>query len=244
MNEWQLTRYLIDSKKCIDSLLYIELNFNKIINLDLREIIESKLRLFYINLCVVLDYSFSRKERKELKKNDKIVEKIYYERDKNYAHKDIDYEKIVSIELSDIVHKVKKELEYCFELCRKKLPSNITIDYVSYDRNLFRFANSITPLIEEQINKTLYRVSKKENGKKYNIFDDTEDLKYVDNKNDYAIIIENGLILKEGLQNRQDSCIKFNVLHDENMWCGLLKNSEEIFGLEEKAFIKMLNDIK
>ena len=93
MNEWELARYLIDSKKCIDTLMYIENNFESLSNLDLKSIIDSKLRLYYIDLCIIFDYSFNKTELKKLKSDDKIVKKIYYERDKNNAHKDIDYKK-------------------------------------------------------------------------------------------------------------------------------------------------------
>lgn len=32
------------------------------------------------------------------------------------------------------------------------------------------------------------------------------------------MIVDDGLTFEEGLQNRQDMCIKVNVLYDENMW--------------------------
>ena len=34
----------------------------------------------------------------------------------------------------------------------------------------------------------------------------------------YCVIIENGLNSYEGLQNRQDSCIKVNLLYGQKMW--------------------------
>ena len=93
MTSWELARYLIDAKKVIDSLMYIDINNDKMRNLDLRSIINEKERLFYINLVVVIDNCFNKKESKELKRTDSIIDSIYYERDKNNAHKDIDYKK-------------------------------------------------------------------------------------------------------------------------------------------------------
>ena len=41
-------------------------------------------------------------------------------------------------------------------------------------------------------------------------------------------MIENGLNSKEGLQNRQDSCIKINVLFNQNVWATPNENSLRI----------------
>lgn len=113
MNEWELARYLIDSKKCIDSLMYIENNFEPLSNLDLKSIIDSKLRLYYIDLCIIFDYSFNKTE-------------------------------------------LKNKLLYCFKVCQNSLPKEITLDYVTYDKNLFRYVNMITPEIENKLNELLY----------------------------------------------------------------------------------------
>ena len=37
MIEWELARYLIDAKKNIDSLLFIQLNIDKLTNLNIKE---------------------------------------------------------------------------------------------------------------------------------------------------------------------------------------------------------------
>ena len=131
MNKWELARYLIDAKKCIDSLLYINDNYDKLSNLNLREIIENKIRHFYINLCVVFDKSFSKNELGKIKKSSDAVNHIYYERDKNYAHKDVDYKKNQNQKLINVINTMKRELQNCNEICCNKLPKEITIDYVS-----------------------------------------------------------------------------------------------------------------
>ena len=244
MNDWQLARYLIDAKKCIDSLLYIDENIDSISNLDLYEIIEAKLRHFYINLCILLDNGLSSTILKNLKKEDDIIKNIYYERDKNYAHKDINYERKEFDNRKSLICKLQKEIEYCFKVCKEKLPKCITINYVSYDKNLFRFANQISPILEKKLKNVLYSNNNLINGENYKVFNDTEEIKNVANNNEYAVIIENGLTLKEGLQNRQDSCIKLNVLYNLNTWCTISQKDENILEINEKDFIASLNVIK
>lgn len=244
MNEWQLARYLIDAKKCIDSLLYINHNFKKLNNLDLREIVESKLRHFYINLCIIIDYSYKKKDLSEIKKNDEAIRKIYYERDKNYAHKDENYQKEDFLKLNNLINRLKKELKYCLENCKNKLPKDISIDYVSYDKNLFRFVNQISPELEQKIKNVLYQNETTNSNKKINVFDDTEDIKKIKDNNNYAVIVENGLTLEEGFQNRQDFCIKINVLHGLNVWCTTSSNYTDIFAEYETMFLKLLKELK
>lgn len=244
MNGWQVARYLIDAKKCIDSLLYIDNKFTDMSNLDLFEIIEGKIRHFYINLCIVFDNSFSIKEIKTLKKDDEIVNQIYYERDKNYAHKDVDYKKKAFTSRKSLIRKLKKELNYCLKVCEEKLPKCITLNYVSYDKNLFRFVNQISPLLEQELNALFYGDENFTEGKMYKVFNDTENIKNVINKEEYAVIIKNGLTLKEGLQNRQDSCIKINVLHNQDMWCTISSECKNLLEEDEKAFVDFLNKYK
>lgn len=244
MNEWELARYLMDSKKCIDSLMYIENNFEQLSNLDLKSIIDSKLRLYYINLCIIFDYSFNKTELKKLKADDKLVNKIYYERDKNNAHKDVDYKKN-NQEFDVLISELKNKLLHCFEVCQNSLPKEITLDYVAYDRNLFRFVNMITPEIENKLNKLLYiqKDLNHDDSKELKVFNDTEDIRTIIYSNEYSVLIDNGIILKEGLQNRQDSCIKINVLYKQNVWLKINATSE-LLEENEKMFVKLLSKIK
>ncbi len=244
MKKWELTRYLIDAKKCIDSLLYINENFDKLINLDLREIIENKRRHFYINLCIIFDNSFSKQELKKIKNDSKIVDHIYYERDKNYAHKDDDYIKGKEAKLIGIIDRMKKELKECNEICEQKLPKEITIDYVSHDMNLFRYINLISVELENKIEKVLYCKDKVKEGLEYKVFDDTEDIREVNENTEYAVILKNGLTMKETLQNMQDAFIKINVLHNANMWVKLNGTQRHILDSDEQLHIKMIDEIR
>ena len=89
MNKWELSRYLIDAKKSVDSILFINEHIKKIANLDIRGRVASLRRDFYINCCVVLDKSFPKDKKKICE--DEVISSIYYERDKNGAHKDENY---------------------------------------------------------------------------------------------------------------------------------------------------------
>lgn len=68
LNKWELARYLIDAKKSIDSILFIEDNKQALLNIGIREEVESRRQQFYINCGEVLDARFSKK------KNEKFVE--------------------------------------------------------------------------------------------------------------------------------------------------------------------------
>ena len=226
MNKWQLARYFIDAKKDIDSIMFISKNVLKLRNLDLRRIINYKLTEFYINLCVVYDKSLNR-GKVHLKKEDEIIKSTYYERDKNYAHKDDDYEK-VEFKYDNIITILKRRLEHCSNICKDFLPIDITIDYVIYDRDLYRFIGNIDYNKEEQIKSLLYPEYNNKSGvplKTVKAFYDTEDIKDVNSSEDYGVIFEAGICFEETIQNLQDSCIKSNVLYNQNMWCTLNKKS-------------------
>lgn len=226
MTPWEIAKYLIDCKKDIDSIMFISENVRSISNLNLKSILDSRLRDFYIKIRVVYDKSFSKKEKIKLCQTDAVLERTLYETDKNYAHKDDNY--IPSeVEFAELISTLKERLEHCKELCKSCIP-NITLDYVPYDRDLYRFINCITPAVEEELQRKLYpRYTKTFNetlGKGVKTFHDIENIKMINNPGDYGVIMECGLNELEGLQNRQDACIRVNVLFNQNMWCTLRKN--------------------
>lgn len=125
------------------------------------------------------------------------------------------------------------------------MPKEITLDYVAYDRNLFRFVNMITPETENKLDELLYNQKKSNNNysKDFKVFNDTEDIRSITDLNDYAVLLENGINLKEVLQNRQDACIKIIVLFNQNILV-TLKASNKLLQDNENIFIKFLNKIK
>ena len=71
MTKWELARYLIDAKKCVDSIMYIDENLAALRNIGVREKVDSKRRELYINCCVILDKVFPKK-KKELCSTDAV----------------------------------------------------------------------------------------------------------------------------------------------------------------------------
>ena len=228
MTPWEIAKYLIDCKKDIDSIMFISENVRSISNLNLRSILDSRLRDFYIKIRIVYDKSITKKQQKELCKSDAILERTLHEVDKNYAHKDDDY--IPSeIEFTELIRTLKDRLEHCKKLCKACIP-NITFDYVPYDRDLYRFMHCITPSVEIELQKKLYpnytKTFNETLGKNVKTFHDIENIKMINNPGDYGVIMEGGLNFYEGLQNRQDACIRINVLFKENIWCSLKDKKE------------------
>ena len=59
--------------------------------IDIQELVNEIRRKFYVDACVVLDKCYPKKKKEICKDN--VIESVYYERDKNYAHKDTDYKR-------------------------------------------------------------------------------------------------------------------------------------------------------
>ena len=64
MLKWKLARYLMDSKKVIDSLMFIYENIENLRNLNIRNIIYEKLETFYVKIRIVYDKTFNKLEKK------------------------------------------------------------------------------------------------------------------------------------------------------------------------------------
>lgn len=129
-------------------------NIDKVCNLNLRRKVEELRREFYINCCVVLDKSHPKNKRKICE--DKLIEAIYYERDKNCAHRDDDYKSPEFNQLRDMIETMKHQIQQVLVVCKDSLPNNITLDFVSHDKELFRLIYGITAEKEEEIKHRKY----------------------------------------------------------------------------------------
>ena len=154
MKNWELARYLIEAKKNIDTLLYIKDNQKLLGNLDLRAKIANTCQQFYINCCIVLDKSFP-KAKKRLCENE-IIASIYYERDKNSAHKDENYRSQKFKTPDELIAILKNQLETVRNTCAEYLPENITLDYVPHDKELFRLVYRVNAQMEVDVNTVKY----------------------------------------------------------------------------------------
>lgn len=156
MLKWKLARYLMDSKKVIDSLMFISENIENLRNLNIRNIIYEKLETFYVKIRIVYDKTFNKLEKKKLALRDNIYKATMYESDKNYAHKDDDY-KVTEVEsLNYLIEILKQQLVHCRKMCNKSLLDTITLDFIPYDHDLFRIVNGITPRKEEILEKNIF----------------------------------------------------------------------------------------
>lgn len=232
IEQWELVQNLIDAKKALDSLWFISQHLQDLYNT--RELCYDRRSKYYINTCAVLDKTVckNRNNKKQLQQNDSIVMRLFVERDKHYAHKDKDY--VPSFPYASIMAEaisLQQELQYIRKLCKDYLPDVVTLDFVCYDGGLFRRIKKINPEDEKRINQC-----------KYPLYDqpvfgvpvfirkalyDIDDLKGLtdEERKQYCVTVDNGLTLEEGLQNRQDACIKVNVLFNENMWASPNKES-------------------
>ena len=227
MDKWELSRYVLDAKKSVDTMLYLSENVKKLSMIDIREEINEVKRKFYVNVCIVLDKCFP-KQKKEICK-ESIIKAVYYERDKNYAHKDDNYNSKEYSSIYEIADEIKKQLQYVVHYCKNYLPKEITLDFVVFDSKLFRIVNGITKEIEEQIlnfkhpgREKKMNISK-EDTKTFKVFSDTEDIKKIPQnaRNQYATIFSVGICMEETMQHLQDSAVKTNVLYGTNIWISI-----------------------
>ena len=229
IEKWQLARNILDAKKAIDSLWYISKHVNELY--ETRELCNEKRSEYYINTCAVLDKSIcaNGNKRREVD-SDGIIKRIYTERDKHYAHKDKNY--ITSFPYSSLEGEalsLQDELRHVMRKCSDYLPESITLDFVCYDARLFRQVEKINPEDEKRINKQKYPFSEffkdMPVGESYTfkILYDIDDLNGLsdEEKEKYGVLFENGLTFEEGLQKRQDACVRVNVLYDKQMWCSM-----------------------
>lgn len=224
MNNWQLARYLIDAKKCIDSILFIGWKLGELVHIPVRNIVNEKRQTFYVNCCIILDNAYSgRHAKKMLCESDSVAKDIYYQRDKNYAHKDCDYEPVQYADLADMAEDMKMQIRHTLAICQESLPSNITLDFVPHDPVVFRLVYGITKEVEDKINNLRYfrpNPSPADKYEEYPAFNDTEDIRGIDkaDRAKYAVNFKMGINSNETLQNHQDACIRANVLHGIFMW--------------------------
>lgn len=245
MTKWELARYLIDAKKNIDSLLFIQLNIDKLTNLNIRERFDKIQMEFYIKLCYILDDVLKR-HKKQICSSNEIIDSIYTERDKNKAHKDKNYISKNYKSWDEIIGIMKKQIEEVRKVCSEKLPQIITLDYVPHDKELFRLIHGINKEKEDQLNNqkyTIYSNIEKEKTISRKVFNDTEEIKTITDceRKNYAVLLKNGINFYEGIQERQDSCIKANVLFGLDVWCVYTDVLKIIEKLRERGLINELD---
>lgn len=236
MDKWEIARYLIDAKKCVDSVLYIADNGKELSFFGLKALIDEKRNSFYINCCAVIDHTIAQNKnaKRSLCNRDSIVSLLYKERDKNSAHKDEDYIPQKFEQLNEIADQMKMQLIHIKDICSECIPDNLTLDFVSHDKVLFRSIHKLLAQDEELINSKKYPKRNSplpvdDNAFAMEILNDTIDLRSIpqDQIKEYGVVINNGICFYEGIQERQDAIIRFNLLFKQNAWCSVTQKEVE-----------------
>lgn len=229
--KWELAYYLIKAKKDVDSILFISKNIEQLKYIGLKDRVDSIRSDFFINCCIVLDNSVcnSKTMKKELCRREPIIERIYYERDKNCAHKDECYKSKEYSSIQEIADEMQSMITNVMTVCLEYLPNILTLDFVAHDKELFRLIYQTTAEVEKHIMKSKYAQGKydsDEKGRSFKILHDIDEWRSIseDERPNYCVMFKDGLCLNEGLQERQDSCILFNLLFNKNIWCSANKN--------------------
>ena len=248
---WINTEYFIDAFRCVCSLSYLE-EHNEICQfINSKDFIDGKLHRFYINLCALVDIhcdcSVSNSKRSAYKKMLKIMcpafDWMFYERDKNAAHKDSDYIINSDISMSELIIKMKDAISTTKVVCSNVISNKIEYEYYAYDSLLFRYVNGITPDLEKGFNDSIY-IKQQCTDKNSIVFKAISDVRQVRNlkpNDDYCVICTNGLIGQpyDMLEHRQDMCFKLNAWQQNcDVWV-TIKNDE----VEEmlQAFFNLFN---
>lgn len=237
MKKWEIAKYLIDAKKDIDSLMFLELRAEEVYNIDLKYKIDKLLSNFHINCCIVIDNSFAKSEKKKIRLSNQIIEGIFYERDKNSAHKDADYINKNYASLKEMIDDLKTKITEVKKVCTYHLPDVITLDFVPHDRETFRLIYGLTTSKENEIIKRKYPLKNSQtitnSVTTKAVINDISEIKCIPEgkRNDYCITANDGINEFEGLQNRQDFAIKVNLLYDLNIWPSI---NQEVFDEYQK----------
>ena len=126
---------------------------------------------------------------------------------------------------------MKEQLNHVRHICSDYLPKEITLDFVPHDKALFRAVHKLLADDEEALLAKKYLLKQAivwqdENAKAFPILNDTLELRTLSEEaqKNYAVVINNGINMYEGVQERQDSCIKMNLLYNQNVWCNIEKS--------------------
>ena len=208
MRPWQRAEYLIRAKKCIDSMLYIRKYMSQLIFIGLGDRLHLMFLGFYIDCCIVLEDSFPG-AKKQICQNS-IIDKIFHERDKHYAHDDKSYKADSIADLDKLIGLLKEQLEEVKKVCKDALPSVLTLDYVPHDIEYFRYINNISVEMDQKI---------REEKKCDFLHKNTSEEECVDFPRLKIELTLMPCINKyERIQRLQDACIISNICTDENMW--------------------------
>ena len=248
---WINTEYFINAFRCICALSYLE-KHNEICRfINAKDFIDGKLHRFFINLCALVDkhceYAISSKRsayKKMIKTMCPAFNWMFYERDKNAAHKDSNYNVTLNMNVSmpKLIRKMKHAIRTVECICSDVISDKIEYEYYAYDSLLFRYVNGITPSLEKSFNDIIYikpQLEPKDAIFFYNI-SDARQVRYLEQDINYCAICTNGLMgcPYDMLEHRQDFCFIVNAWLNHDLWV-TLNNSDAKKMLQK--FFRVLN---
>lgn len=240
---WINTKYFIDALRCVCSLLYFYEHIEISQFIDPIDFVDGKLHRFYINLCALVDMhcdlTKSKSEQVRYKRMLRVMcpslNWIFYERDKNAAHKDIDYDVTKTVDAHVIIAKMKQAINTVQCVCSNTISLTVSICYYAYDPLLFRYVNGITPILENKMNEYFRFYPDPSNMKGYFVksFDviwDARQMRMLNDSHGYGIIVRRGLIGQpyDLLQHLEDFCIKLNVMSGSDCWVSFKNHEDEV----------------
>ena len=245
---WINTQYFIEAIRCVCSLLYLWENISACEFIDGHDFVDGKLHRFYINLCALVDIhcvaSKSKRERGKYKKVLKTMcpsfEWIFYERDKNAAHKDSDYVVNLCYTPDEMAAKMKKAIADVQSVCANVISPTVSIRYYAYDPLLFRYFHGITPDIEKRFNEAIYyHENYSTKGCSLRVVTDARQTRTITDIANYCVIGKNGLMGQpyDMVQCRQNLCVLLNATYGADMWVdprdGVAEKDESLYLIRE-----------
>lgn len=241
MKKWEVARYLIDAKKDVDTILFIDRYREKLSETDKKKAIHNSRQEFYINLTAIIDEycKQTKQDKKVLLNSNSVLKRIKYDRNKHEAHKDEEFLPRKYGDLSDMCSDMIKEIQEVKLVCLDILPENITLDFIPFDSTLFRLVYGVTFDKEKEMKYLRFPGYVLPNDleksgfftdNNLSFFEDTEDIYRLSEteKKEKVVLMEFGLNMVETLQKRQDACIRMNVLMNTDTWCYIKKKDMEV----------------
>lgn len=231
---WINTKYFLDAMRCVCSLLYFRDHCRECEFIDTVDFVDAKLHRFFINLCALIDMHcnnvVSRKKQSVYKKMLKTMcpsfHWLFYERDKNAAHKDSDYYFDYRLSYDVLLPKMKKAIKDVKLICNDVFSTVVPLCFYSYDPLLYRYINGITPAYEKKINHLCYLRPDAVGNVCFGQFDAISDIRQVRYLSDFkrpAVFGTNGFIFEkyDMLQHFEDFLIRLNGVYNWDAWITL-----------------------
>lgn len=155
---------------------------------------------------------------------------IFYERDKNAAHKDSNYIVNLSYTSDEMEKKMKQAVTDVQNICAKIISPKISVCYYEYDPLLFRYIHGITPDVEKRFNEAIYyHENYSVKGRSLRAISDARQTRTLTDIANYCVIGKNGLMGQpyDMLQCRQNLCVLLNATYGTDMWVDLRDGAAE-----------------